>query len=357
VNTAAVLAFLAAWTSELHAAGYLSGVYSSASSAITDLVNQQGTGYLEPDDIWVGDWNNKRTTSDPYVPSSDWSTGNRIHQYQGAHNDTYGGVTLNVDSDYLDGATADTENTGSAIADGTFVRVTGTAAVYRIAGDAPLYVSSWTAFGAEQPVTSVSAAQFDALRARPADGTFVQTTSGEVYRFAGGAPIAVSSWSVFGAAQPDVIIDQWDIDNAGNALSHVSRTPANGTVVEGLPSQTYWAFHGGLRSTSAVSATAVEVDDVGLGAFAEGTAPTTGTVTGAGAEQPLTKPVKRCVVPQLKHMTLTRARSALKKANCTVGKLRRPKHIARHHTLHVFGQSAKVRSSHVARYRVNLWLL
>ena len=163
------------------------------------------------------------------------------------------------------------------------MRVTGTAAVYRVAGDAPLYVSSWTGFGAQQPVTAVSAAQFDALRARPADGTFVQTTTGAVYRFAGGAPIAVSSWSVFGAAQPDVVIDQWDIDNAGTSLSHVSRTPANGTVVEGLPSLTYWAFHGGLRTPSAASASAVEVDDIGLGAFAQGTAPTTVTVTGAGA--------------------------------------------------------------------------
>ena len=57
------------------------------------------------------------------MPAADWAAENRIHQYQGAHNDKYGGVTLNVDSDYLDGATADTENTGSAIPDGTFVRV------------------------------------------------------------------------------------------------------------------------------------------------------------------------------------------------------------------------------------------
>ncbi|MGI8715849.1 MAG: DUF1906 domain-containing protein, partial [Solirubrobacteraceae bacterium] len=354
-HTAAVLGFLSAWTSQLHAAGYLAGVYSSASSAITDLVKQQGTGYLEPDDIWIGDWNGKQTTSDPYVPSGDWNAHNRVHQFEGAHNDKYGGVTLNIDGDYLDGATADTEHTGSAIPDGTFVRVSGTSVVYRVAGDSPLYVSSWTPFGAPQPVTVISAAQFGALLPHPADGTFVQTTTGELYRFAGGAPIAISSWSVFGSAQPDVVIDQWDIDNAANPLAHVASVPADGTVVEGLPSKTYWAFHGGLRTPSAVSAKAIEVDDIGLNAFAQGASPINGTVTGAGTEQPA-KPVKYCVVPRLKHMTLTSAAAALKKANCSVGKLRKPRHVARHHTLRVFGQSANPRGRHSLRYRVNLWL-
>jgi hypothetical protein len=83
-------------------------VYSSASSGITDLVGQQGTGYLEPDDVWIADWNGEQTTSDPYVPASDWSNQQRLHQYSGGHDETYGGVTINVDDNYLDGATADT---------------------------------------------------------------------------------------------------------------------------------------------------------------------------------------------------------------------------------------------------------
>jgi Rv2525c-like, glycoside hydrolase-like domain len=107
-NTSAVLAFLSGWTSQLHASGYLSGVYGNADSAITDLVNQYGTGYTEPDDIWFADWNGQQTTSDPYVPSSDWANHQRLHQYRGAHNETYGGVTINIDSNYLDSATAGT---------------------------------------------------------------------------------------------------------------------------------------------------------------------------------------------------------------------------------------------------------
>ncbi len=105
-NTSAVLAFLSAWTAQLHADGYLSGVYSSAASGIRDLVAQVGTGFAEPDDIWIADWNGAQTTSDPYVPSGDWASHQRLHQYQGGHNETYGAVTINIDGNYLDGATA-----------------------------------------------------------------------------------------------------------------------------------------------------------------------------------------------------------------------------------------------------------
>ncbi len=108
--SAAVLAFLQAWTVQLHASGYLSGVYSSGSSGITDLVAAQGTGYIEPDDIWVADWSASSSyvptsAADPYVPASDWVDNQRLIQYYGAHDVTYGGVKVNVDSDYLDAAT------------------------------------------------------------------------------------------------------------------------------------------------------------------------------------------------------------------------------------------------------------
>ena len=358
-NTTAVLAFLSGWTTQLHAAGYQSGVYSSAASAITDLVNQQGIGYQEPDDIWIGDWNNNQTTTDPYVPAADWSSHARVHQYRGAHNDSYGGVTLNIDSDAVDAATADTGGGSTTVApvvpDGTFVQEAGSPDVYRVAGGAPLLVTSWSSYGSPQPVTTLTAEQFSQLRAYPADGTFVQTTTELNYRFAGGAPFAVSSWSVFGGIQPYVVVDEWNIENAGNPLSHVAVTPADGTVVQGLPSDTDWLFCSGQRTVVPADAKAVEVDDAGLAAFAQGTNSACATVRGAGALQ--SKVVKHCVVPRLKHMTLTRARQALLKGNCRVGKVRRPTHVKRHHTLRVFGQSAKVRSQHTVRYRVNLLLI
>lgn len=104
--TSAVLAFLSGWTNQLHAEGYGSGVYSSSASGIVDLAAQYGTGYPEPDDIWIANWNGAQSTLDGAAPSIDWSDHQRLHQYRGGHNETYGGVTLNIDNDYLDGATA-----------------------------------------------------------------------------------------------------------------------------------------------------------------------------------------------------------------------------------------------------------
>jgi hypothetical protein len=105
-NTSAVLAFLAAWTTQLHASGYVSGVYSSDASGIADLVSQYGSGYVEPDELWIASWNNQQSTTDANVPATEWSAHQRLHQYQGAHNETYGGAKINIDGDYLDAATA-----------------------------------------------------------------------------------------------------------------------------------------------------------------------------------------------------------------------------------------------------------
>jgi hypothetical protein len=105
----AVLTFLQAWTEQLHTSGYLSGVYSSAASGITQLADQVGTAYVLPDDIWIADWSDPdgtQTTADPAVPAADWANSQRLHQYQGAQTEDYGGVKINVDSDFLGGATA-----------------------------------------------------------------------------------------------------------------------------------------------------------------------------------------------------------------------------------------------------------
>ena len=113
--TPVVLAFLQAWTEQLHSSGYLSGVYSSSSSGIADLVSQAGTGYVEPDDIWIAQWTDpdwtlaEPGTGSPAVPSAEWENSQRVLQYGGAHDETHpsvGGIEINVDADYVDGATA-----------------------------------------------------------------------------------------------------------------------------------------------------------------------------------------------------------------------------------------------------------
>ncbi len=111
--TNATMTFLAAWTTRLHALGYESGVYSSSASGIADLAVRYGTGYQEPDDLWIANWNGSQSTSDPFVPASAWSDHQRIHQYRGGHDETYGGVTINIDNDYVEGATVGTSSSTS----------------------------------------------------------------------------------------------------------------------------------------------------------------------------------------------------------------------------------------------------
>jgi hypothetical protein len=103
--TGATLAFLEAWTEKLHSLGYASGVYSSSGSGIEDLAGQIGTGYNLPDQLWFANWNGQASTSDPYVPSYAWNQQQRIHQYRGGHDERYGGVTINIDNNYVDGST------------------------------------------------------------------------------------------------------------------------------------------------------------------------------------------------------------------------------------------------------------
>ncbi len=71
-SSRAALGLLSAWTAELHSLGYLSGVYSSADSGIRDLVDARGTGFIEPDDVWVADWNGVPADTGGVLPAADW---------------------------------------------------------------------------------------------------------------------------------------------------------------------------------------------------------------------------------------------------------------------------------------------
>ena len=105
--TKAVLSFLAGWTRRLHTAGYLSGVYSSASSGIADLATKYHvSGYPRPDDIWIADWDGSTGLADPSVPRGDWTGHRRLHQYYGGHDETWGGATLDIDDNSVGGTVA-----------------------------------------------------------------------------------------------------------------------------------------------------------------------------------------------------------------------------------------------------------
>jgi hypothetical protein len=175
----------------------------------------------------------------------------------------------------------------------------GGGGAFVVAGGAPMYISSFNNVDPNPCVPVDQVTINDAggegwlghLRSYPENGTFLNTSTGHVYRVAGGAPFAVSSWSIFGGEQPYATVDEWDLENVSNPLAHLTPRPINGTVVEGLPSQTYWAFNEGLRSQVPATAGATTVDDFGLAAFPElqlpgspGTgAPSTNTPGSGGA--------------------------------------------------------------------------
>lgn len=104
--TTAVMSFLAGWTDELHARGYLSGVYSSAASGIADLVaNYDSPTYHRPDHVFFAWWNNvANTDGGQYIPAGYWADHQRIKQYAGDVSETWGGVTIAIDRDFFDTA-------------------------------------------------------------------------------------------------------------------------------------------------------------------------------------------------------------------------------------------------------------
>jgi hypothetical protein len=103
-----VLSFLDKWTRQLHAHGYVSGVYSSAASGAQDLgtaTSVYGRRLAKPDSLWFALWDNRANLiGTPYLLNSWWSPGRRIKQYAGSHWETVHRVTLNIDSDWVQGA-------------------------------------------------------------------------------------------------------------------------------------------------------------------------------------------------------------------------------------------------------------
>jgi hypothetical protein len=106
----AVLTFLDAWTRQLKAVNYISGVYSSAGAAITDLQSATtvaGHSLAEPQAIWFALWDNGNSmTGAPYMTSAVWPVASRSKQYQGNRVVKVGGISLNIDADWVASAVA-----------------------------------------------------------------------------------------------------------------------------------------------------------------------------------------------------------------------------------------------------------
>jgi len=106
----AVLTFLDAWDRQLTAMGYVSGVYSSADAAVTDLQSTTeiaGHALAEPQAIWFAFWDNSTNLSgSPYLNASVWPAADRSKQYAGNQDVSVGGISLNIDEDWVASAVA-----------------------------------------------------------------------------------------------------------------------------------------------------------------------------------------------------------------------------------------------------------
>ncbi len=100
------LSFLPAWTNRLHELGYVSGVYSSAGLGHQDARRRPGQPARRVRDARPAlDRRLERPRPDvssSYLRADGWMPHKRVHQYRGGHNETYGGVTINIDSNWLD---------------------------------------------------------------------------------------------------------------------------------------------------------------------------------------------------------------------------------------------------------------
>jgi len=112
--------FALGWGAGLHFQGYQSGFYSSLCAGIVDLsLDVQVANTI--DSIWVAAWAYNDQNDPRYgtyvpnlfgytacapgrqVPDTMWASHQRIRQYRGGHDETWGGVKLNVDSNGDDG--------------------------------------------------------------------------------------------------------------------------------------------------------------------------------------------------------------------------------------------------------------
>jgi Domain of unknown function (DUF1906) len=163
-----VLRFVSAWTNELHQLGYLAGVYVNLGSGAPDVSKvYTSRSYARPDALWVARWDrNSSLAGWAGIPDSRWAVHQRAKQYRGPHNETHGGVTIDIDSNNLNAPVATVAH-GYRVTIGLNAR-TGPATSYPIAGSHALgstVPAICQAPGSKVATTSV----WDKL----ADGTYV----------------------------------------------------------------------------------------------------------------------------------------------------------------------------------------
>jgi len=194
----------------------------------------------------------------------------------------------------------------STIANGTFVRVANgprAGLIGRVVGSVLLGLTTCEGMESEGCDNAVNvaenaylyyASEFNTI----ANGTFVRIADGPraglIARAAGGALLGLTSCVPLEGCPGQVNV----AENAFTYYTAEHRQPANGTLVEGVPSDTYWLFTNGEREPASAGSGAVAIDDGGLafypirapssdnpgaGSTGTGTTLTSSTSTGGGS--------------------------------------------------------------------------
>jgi Domain of unknown function (DUF1906) len=234
------MSFLSSWTSELHALGYLSGVYSSSSSGISDLAGDYRSGRVTmPDVVYDALWNGAKNVRDSVYERGEWTGGRRLHQFSGNVLQTYGGDTMDVDQDYVDMAL--TAPGGTTQAAPGAVEADSSSAVFYEGKDHKLWEEARTASGSWSATDlggSLSSQPSVVKIGRSGLAVLYRGASGEltVRRRTGGrwqSPQALPAMGVIGGApravaQTNGVIDVFWSGNYDKHLWHGQYNPGQG---------------------------------------------------------------------------------------------------------------------------------
>ena len=103
-QAAGVQNFAGGWAWQLHQYGYGAGLYSSLCCGINDLAKVYYTtaGSNLVNSVWIAAWNNTPNLfgfTGTVLTDQMWPDHQRVHQFRGGHDETWGGVTINLDND------------------------------------------------------------------------------------------------------------------------------------------------------------------------------------------------------------------------------------------------------------------
>ncbi len=103
----ATASFISGWVAQMHDTGNKAGVYGAP---INSFMSDWTRIVDVPDDVWTADWYRNKSGYDPTITVWDcecldgfWINHQRIYQYVGEVNETWGNNTMRIDVDVVDG--------------------------------------------------------------------------------------------------------------------------------------------------------------------------------------------------------------------------------------------------------------